>query len=265
MKDSNVSRREFLRTTSAAAGAVIASSMLPQASAQEANTKRPNIVFFYNEGQRADALSLAGNPILRTPNQDRIGREGVYFNNSFCTNALCAPARAVTLTGLHSHTSRALDNQTTEALPPDVPIFTDLLHEVGYDVAMVGKAHVGNGVRERYWDYYFAFNAPATDFYNPHAFEGRNGVMGEEKIYKGEFRNEFPDNAALDWTGTYADDFFTDRALNWLKQKRERPFCLLLWLQAPHSPYYRPRRHLDKYNGIPIPKQATHLPKSTSG
>lgn len=257
MKDANVSRREFLRTSSAAAGAAIASSVLPQGSARAANRNRPNIVFFYNEAQRADALSLAGNPILSTPNQDRIGLEGVYFNNSFCTNALCAPARAVALTGLHSHTSGALDNQTSEPLPPDIPIFTDLLHQAGYDVAMVGKAHIGNGVRERYWDYYFAFNGPATDFYNPQAFEGRNGKMGEEKIYKGEFRNEFPDNAALDWTGTYADDLFTDRALNWLKQKRERPFCLLLWLQAPHSPYYRPRRHLDKYNGIPIPKPAT--------
>ncbi len=257
MKDLNVSRREFLRTSSAAAGAVIASSVLPQGSAQAANVRRPNIVFFYNEAQRADALSLAGNRILSTPNQDRIGREGVYFNNSFCTNALCAPARAVALTGLHSHTSGALDNQTTEALPPDIPIFTDLLHQAGYDVAMVGKAHVGNGVRERYWDYYFAFNSPATDFYSPQVYEGRNGVMGEEKIYRGEFQNEFPDNAALDWTGTYADDLFTDRALSWLKEKRERPFCLLLWLQAPHSPSYRPRRHLDKYNGIAIPKPAT--------
>ncbi len=219
--------------------------------------RRPNIVFFYTEGQRADALSLAGNPILSTPNQDRIGREGVYFNNSFCTNALCAPARAVALTGLYSHTSGALDNVTREPLPPDVPIFTDLLHEAGYDVAMVGKAHVGNGVRERYWDYYFAFNGASTDYYNPHAFEGRKGVMGGEEIYKGEFRNQFPDNGALDWTGIYADDLFTDRALDWLKQERERPFCLLLWLQAPHSPFYRPRRHLDKYNGIPIPKPAT--------
>lgn len=253
----DISRREFLQNGSAAAGAAIASSVLPQAVAQGAKGKRPNMVFFYTEGQRSDALSLAGNPILKTPHQDRIGREGVYFNNSFCTNALCAPARAVTLTGLYSHTSGALDNKTQEPFPANIPIFTDLLHEAGYDVAMVGKAHAPNGVRERYWDYYFAFNAPATDYYAPHAFEGRKGVMGVEKIYRGTFRDDFPDNPAMDWTGVYADDLFTDRALGWLKEERDRPFCLLLWLQTPHAPFYRPRRYLDLYDGVSIPKPAT--------
>ncbi|MEO6981856.1 MAG: sulfatase, partial [Edaphobacter sp.] len=208
-------------------------------------------------GQRADALGIAGNPLLKTPHQDRIGREGAYFNNSFCTNALCAPARAVTLTGLYSHTSGALDNKTVAPLPAEIPIFTDLLHEAGYDVAMVGKAHVGNGVRERYWDYYFGFNRAVTDYYAPHIIEGRKGKMGPEKIYTGKSRNDFPDNPKLDREGVYADDLFTDKALDWLKEERERPFCLLLWHQTPHAPFYRPRRYLDLYNGVTIPKPAT--------
>jgi arylsulfatase A-like enzyme len=253
----DMSRREFLQSSSVAAGAAIASSILPQAAAQASGRKRPNIVFFYTEGQRSDALSLAGNPILKTPHQDRIGREGAYFNNSFCTNALCAPARAVTLTGLYSHTSGALDNKTEEPLSADIPIFTDLLHEAGYDVAMVGKAHAPNGVRERYWDYYFAFNSPATNYYAPHAYEGRKGEMGVEKIYRGTNRNDFPDNPDLDWTGVYADDLFTDRALDWLKEERDRPFCLLLWLQTPHAPFFRARRYMDMFNGVSIPKPAT--------
>lgn len=236
-----ISRRSFLQGTAAVAGAAVASSGVQRALAQSEKRKRPNIVFFYTEGQRADALGLAGNPILKTPHQDRIGREGVYFNNSFCTNALCAPARAVALTGLYSHTSGALDNKTEDPLPADIPIFTDLLHDAGYDVAFVGKAHVGNGARERYWDYYLGFNAPETNFYAPRLFEGRKGRMGEEKTYP----------------GVYADDFVTDRALDWLKEERDRPFCLLLWHQAPHEPYYRPRRYLDMYNGVPIPKPLT--------
>jgi len=252
-----VSRRTFLEGSTAVAGAAVASSLMPKALAQPAGKKRPNIVFFYTEGQRADALGIAGNSLLKTPNMDRIGREGVYFNNSFCTNALCAPARAVTLTGLNSHTSGALDNKTTSALPPDIPIFTDLLHEAGYDVAMVGKAHIGNGVRERYWDYYFAFNGAVTNFYAPRVYEGRKGKMGPEKVYTGKSRGDFPDNPLLDQEGVYADDLFTNRALDWLKEERDRPFCLLLWHQAPHEPMYRPRRYLDQYNGVPIPKPAT--------
>jgi arylsulfatase A-like enzyme len=94
---------------------------------------------------------------------------------------------------------------------------------------------------ERYWDYYFGFNAPVTNYYIPRLIEGRNGKMGKDVVYKGQ----------------YADDLITDRALAWLQEPRENPFCLLLWHQAPHSPFYRPRRHLDLYNGITIPKPAT--------
>ncbi len=234
------SRREFIQAGVATVGAALASSILPKAAAQTTE-KRPNLVFFYTEAQRSDALSLAGHPILKTPNQDRIGREGVQFKNAFCTNALCAPARAVALTGMYSYATGALDNTTTDApLPSDIPLFTDLLHQAGYEVGIFGKVHVKNGVRERYWDHYFGFNAGNTDYDHPKFYEGRKGEMGQEITY-----NE------------YADDLATDRALAWLNEKRDKPFCLLLWPQAPHGPFFRPRRLLDLYNGVPIPKPVT--------
>jgi len=233
-------RREFMQAGIAAAGAALTSSILPQARA-EAPAKKPNLIFIYTEGQRSDALSIAGNRILKTPNQDRIGREGVVFKNAFCTNALCLPSRAVALTGMYSHSTGAMGNfSSPEPLPADIPIVTDLLHEAGYEVAMCGKAHVGNGARERYWDYYFGFNAPVTNYYAPQFYEGQNGEMGEEATYSG-----------------YADDLATDRALTWLRKERDKPFCLLLWQQAPHAPFFRRRPDLNLYNGIPIPVPAT--------
>lgn len=236
----STSRREFIQAGAATVGAAFASSILPAATAQTADTK-PNLVFFFTEAQRSDALSLAGHPILKTPNQDRIGREGVQFKNAFCTNALCAPARTVALTGMNCYSTGALDNMTTDApLPVDIPLFTDLLHEAGYEVAIVGKVHVKNGIKERYWDYYFAFNAGNTDYDRPTFAEGRKGQMGEEITYN-----------------QYVDDLATDRALAWLNEKRDKPFCLLLWHQSPHGPCFRPRRLLDLYNGISIPKPAT--------
>src|SRR5579862_5093381 len=95
------SRRDFLQAGTAAAA-------LMGARAQGQNTpsgKRPNIVFFLGEGHRADYLSLHGHPLLKTPHHDRIAREGVYFRNSFVMNALCAPMRAATLTGMYSHST----------------------------------------------------------------------------------------------------------------------------------------------------------------
>jgi arylsulfatase A-like enzyme len=240
-ESNNPTRREFLQTSLVVAG-TLATAGSAHALSGEKKPKRPNLLFLFGEGQRADCLSIAGHPLLKTPNHDRIGAEGVRFTNAFCTNALCAPARATVLTGLWSRTSGMLDNKLIESpMPADIPIFTDLLHEAGYDVAMVGKAHVRNGVKERYWDYYFGFNAPNTNYYAPQFIEGRKGQMGAQKTYAG-----------------FADDIATDKALAWLAEDRgDKPFCLLLWFQTPHAPFYRERRHLDLYNGIPIPKPVT--------
>ena len=104
-------RRDFLQGSLIVAGSLLASSVAPPDLLAESGTKRPNLVYFLGEGQRADALSIAGNAILKTPNHDRIGREGVRFENAFCTNALCAPARAVALTGMYSRSTGALSNE----------------------------------------------------------------------------------------------------------------------------------------------------------
>ncbi|HVU33430.1 MAG TPA: sulfatase [Opitutaceae bacterium] len=239
---STLSRREFVQSAVALAG----TTLLPaaaHATAQPAG-KRPNLVFFLAEAQRADALSLAGHPILQTPNQDRIGREGIRFTNAFCTNALCAPARAATLTGMYSRSTGALANEDAHRpLPADIPFFTDLLHEAGYDVAIVGKTHVRNGAEDRYWDYYFGHNAAANNYWNPIYKEGSAGRIGPARQYQ----------------GVWADELAVERALQWLERRRDRsrPFCLLVWFMAPHAPFYRPRRYLDLYNGTPIPKPAT--------
>ncbi|QEE28974.1 sulfatase [Terriglobus albidus] len=235
-------RREFVQ-----GGLATAASMLAPIGAKAADAaapaKKPNLVFFLGEGQRADALSIAGHPILKTPHHDRIGKEGVRFQNAFCTNALCAPARATALTGLYSRSTGALSNQHGDVpLPADVPLFTDLLREAGYEIAIVGKVHIRNGVEERNWDYYFGHNDPGNDYANPYFKEGRKGQVGPVQ----RFSNVYP------------DDLATDRALAWLDEDRgDKPFCLLVWFVAPHEPFFRPRRHLDLYNGIPIPKPAT--------
>src|SRR3984885_13995392 len=161
------SRREFLQGSLAVAGTVLASGLAPSSAVAQAKPKRPNLIFFFGEGQRADALSIAGNKILKTPNHDRIGSEGMRFRNAFCTNALCAPARAVALTGMYSSSTQALSNEHLEIpLPSEVPLFTDILREAGYEVAILGKVHIRNGVEERYWDYYFGDNDPGHNYAN---------------------------------------------------------------------------------------------------
>jgi glucan phosphoethanolaminetransferase (alkaline phosphatase superfamily) len=104
-------RREFLQSSLAVAGSILTSPVSMQAKDTASSKKRPNLVFFLGEGQRADAMSVAGHPILKTPNHDRIANEGMRFTNAFCTNSICAPARAVALTGMYSKSTGALANE----------------------------------------------------------------------------------------------------------------------------------------------------------
>ena len=236
-------RRDFLQGALAVAGTLATTGVATSPAAAQTKPKRPNIVYFLGEGQRADALSLAGHTILKTPNHDRIGQEGMLFNNAFCTNALCAPARAAALTGMYSRSTGALSNEHLKTpLPSDIPLFTDLLKQAGYEVAILGKVHMHNGVEERHWDYYFGHNDPGNNYANPLFKEGRDGSVGPQMQYH----------------DVYPDDLTTDKALAWIDQERgDKPFCILIWFVAPHEPFFRPRRHLDLYNGVPIPKPLT--------
>lgn len=247
------SRRSFIKLSAGALGGLaLNQTALGPLSARgaetaEINSRRPNFVIFLGEGLRYDELSCTGNSMIHTPNMDRIAREGMMFGNSFTTNALCLPSRASMLTGLYSHSVNATGNEPSQMengggngpIPQDIPLFTELLHKAGYEIGFFGKAHIKDGLTDRYWDYYFGFNG-RTDYYNPLLTEGIAGKFSPPKRYEG-----------------YLDDVVADRALAWMEQKRDKPFCLLLNPFAPHAPFYRPRRYLDLYNGVKIPKPAT--------
>lgn len=236
----NPSRRDFLHASAAAVAGCMTARESPAGAMQPPALRgQPNILLLVGEGLRADELSFTGNPIIHTPNLDRIGYEGINFKNTFVTNALCSPSRANILTGLHSHATGCLDNRN-RVIPSSIPIFSDLLHQAGYDVSCFGKAHMGNALTDHYWDYYFAFNGASTNYYHPRIAEGRGGHVGEPQTYHG-----------------YVDDLLTEKAVEWISEERTKPFFCLFMFQAPHAPFYRSRRNLDLYNGVAIPKPVT--------
>ncbi|HEY1800334.1 MAG TPA: sulfatase [Terriglobales bacterium] len=231
-------RRLFLYTVEAVI-TIAAFNVGAVAASANPSPQKPNLVFILGEGLRFDEFSFAGNKILSTPNMDRIAREGFSFQNAFVVNALCVPSRATILTGVYSHTTGAVSN-VDATIPPQFKLISDLLHENGYETAFIGKSHVKGALRDHYWDYYFGF-AGQEDYYRPVMIEGFRGKYGEPKEY----------------TGEYADDLVTQKAIEWLQKKHDKPFCLFLWFYAPHAPFYRPKRMVNLFNGVSIPKPAT--------
>ncbi len=250
----NPTRRTFLKKGTRAFAGMSLASVAPLAARQESSKPqaRPNFVIFLGEGVRADqlssrptepwnanGLSAMCNKLISTPHLDRIVKEGATFRNAFVVNSLCLPSRATVLTGLYSHRSGAVDNGNTRRIPDYIPTIADMLREAGYDVGFFGKAHV-HDLSKRHWDQYLGVEAAGARYYGAMITESRNGVVNPPARYDG-----------------YFDDAVTDRALEWLNQKRDKPFCLFLWFMAPHASFYRALRHADLYNGVRINKPKT--------
>src|SRR5215475_9383714 len=128
---------------------------------------RPNIVFILIDDLRWDELGIAGHPFLKTPNIDRIGKEGALFRNAFMTTPLCSPSRASFLTGQYAHQHGIIDNVDRSAASHQLVTFPALLHRSGYETAFIGKWHMGNDDAPRPgFDRWVSFKGQGT-YLNP--------------------------------------------------------------------------------------------------
>lgn len=215
-----LSRREF-------AGAACA-------AVHAAPARRPNIVFMFTDDQRWDAMSCAGHPFLKTPNMDRIAREGAYFNNAFVTTPLCSPSRGSYLTGryVHAHGVRGNGPMYNE-LSHQLVTWPRLLREAGYETGYVGKFHMGNDDRPRPgFDRWVSFKGQGV-YQDPPI-----NIDGKETKARG-----------------YMTDIITGHAVEFLKRRRSKPFVLYVGHKAVHGPFTPAPRHKDMYATDPIPRR----------
>jgi arylsulfatase A-like enzyme len=185
--------------------------------------RRPNILFIMTDDHSRDAISCYGSRLNTTPNIDRLAQEGVRFTNAFCTNAVCAPSRAVLLTGKHSHINGVTDNGVS--FDGSQPTFPKLLQHAGYETALFGKWHLKS---------------------DPTGFDHWS-ILPDQGHY---YNPEFVTNGVRSTRTGYATDLITDDALSWIRQRSaEQPFCVLLHHKAPHRNWMPNSRHFEMYEG----------------
>ena len=201
--------------------------------------KKPNFVFIMVDDQAYDLLQSSGRyPFLRTPNLNRLEREGVKFTNYFCAQSLSAPQRASILTGAYSFIHGVTQNHPK--VDPDwnkTPSYTKLLQQAGYTSAFVGKIHMANKPAAEHvrpgFDYWAAFNGQGQ-YTNPTLI-----INGVEKKQKG-----------------YITEILTDYAIDFIKQQEHsnKPFHLCLWHKAVHEPFTPADKDQDLYAGEQLPE-----------
>lgn len=205
-------RRETLKAFTALAGIAFAGQASARPIARQAD-RRPNIVLIVVDDLRWDEYGAGGHPYLKTPNIDRLAREGLSFSNVFHATPLCSPNRASILTGEYASKHGIYGNVDRTRLSFGLRTMTRHLHDAGYQTAHVGKWHMGDDPSPR----------PGYDFWA--AFPGQGRIIDPE-LWDGDGLKVFPG---------YVTDILTDRALAFMEQREpDRPFFLYFGHKAVH-------------------------------
>ena len=217
---------------------------------------RPNILLIMTDQQRPDTLGCYGNDIAITPNLDRLGREGVIFDNMYVQNPLCVPSRYSMLTGRYPHCTRVRTNW--HAVRPGERSFAHQIGPAGYATALVGKMHL-------------------TPWHDNFGFDGR--IIAEAKIdpncdddyqrflrANGRSRAEMYDKQSAAYIDQatavisnipqeqHIDTFVGRATCEYLRNvDKSRPFCLVSSFLSPHNPYDPPKPYDELFINKKLP------------
>ncbi len=226
-------RRDWLKTACIPAVSLMASQ-------SRTTIARPNVILILTDDQGYGDLSCHGNPILKTPNLDKLHSQSVRFTD-FHVAPMCTPTRGQLLTGRNAVNNRATAVCMGRSLPrPDLPTMADVFASSGYRTGIFGKWHLGDNYPYRPQDRGFqeTLNHPAwgitsladhfgNDYFNSHLLHN-----GKDRQFKG-----------------YCTDVWFEEATNWIKARsaRREPFFCYLPTNAAHSPLWVPDRYRDPY------------------
>ncbi len=210
-------------------------SLLMVLIASQVLAERPNILFLFTDDHAVQAIGAYEGrlaDVAKTPHLDRLATEGMRFDRAFVTNSICAPSRAVVLTGRYSHLNGQRTNgQTFDGSQETYP---KLLRAHGYQTALIGKWHL---------------KSLPTGFDHYEVLKGQGPYYNPPMIRDGE---------NTQYTG-YTTDIITDLSLQWLEKQRDKdkPFMLMCQHKAPHGRWEPALRHLQMYDSETIPEPAT--------
>lgn len=232
----------------------------------------PNILFVMADQLIPFLTGAYGHPVVRTPNMDRLVREGVRFDAAYSPSPVCGPARSCLMTGKHVSRIGAWDNAAL--LPADHPTFAHYLSLAGYDTVLAGKMHFVGPDQLHGYDRRFNTNIYPADFsWTP--------VRGQQHASERSHALEYQDDAIQvgRWSQFLSyDEEVHFRSLAYLRAKAEEnrarrrrgeptaPFFLTVSYHHPHEPFWAPQQYWDLYEHatVDIPQFPENLEETLS-
>jgi uncharacterized sulfatase len=208
------------------------------------NAQKPNVIFILADDLGYGDLGSYGQKLIQTPNLDRLAAEGKRFTQFYAGSTVCAPSRAVLMTGKHmGHVSvrgnAGRENMAAQTLPKDERTVAEVFKAAGYQTALFGKWGLGEISSEGHpnkkgFDEFFGFlnqshahnYYPSFLFHNSTRVSLRNVPDQEDKEVGSGWAKEKVD---------YAPDVIFDRTMTWLEQNRSKPFFLYFATTIPHA------------------------------
>ena len=210
---------------------------------QKSNIERPNVILLMTDDQGYGELSIHGNPILQTPNLDKLHHQSIRLID-FHVAPMCTPTRGQLITGQDAVRNGAVNVSSGRALlRSDVPTIGDLFSEAGYRTGIFGKWHLGDnypyrpedrGFQETLW-FPSSHIGSVPDYWGNDYFDDTYINNGKRRKYKG-----------------YCTNVFFDEAIRWMSEKADygEPFLAYIPTNAPHQPFYAPEEYIREMEAV---------------
>lgn len=195
-----------------------------------AQKKSPNILVIFSDDHTQQAISAYGSGLMQTPNIDRIAREGAILKNTFVTNSICAPSRAVLLTGKYSHVNGLIDNSSKNKFDGSQQQIQKLLKQKDYQTAWVGKWHLRS---------------------LPQGFDYWTILPDQGNYFQPDFINMKNDTSRING---YVTNIISNLSLDWLDHRdTTKPFFMVVGEKATHRNWMPAVEDLGAFDDIDFP------------
>ena len=216
---------------------LLIANMIVAATLPTLSQQKPNVIVLLTDDQGFGDFSCNGNPVLKTPNLDKLHDESVSFSN-FHVAPVSTPTRGQLLTGMDAmHNKACMVPAGRNLMQRDIPTMPQIFKDNGYQTGIFGKWHLGDNYPDRPMD---------RGFDKCVWFKGW-GLASEAEYDNDYYKVRYLDGTKQKLSDKYCTDFWFDEAISWMSDmnKKRKPFFTYLSTNTPHGPFFAPE---DDYN-----------------